>query len=157
MWDENRNPVSQRPCQIELERSVGERPMATMQLGVLTARAVAFTRRLRVRGRPPCSIERGEVLEIYPRATLRRLAHDDKRFVGAGKGKLTADERQSALRALAERIDHLDPANSGLVSEQAFDALVSAYTGWLEPDGLEHPPADFNLAAGWIWFPRLLS
>jgi hypothetical protein len=70
MWDHEHNPVTQRPCEIELESSVGERPMPTMQLGVLTARAVAFTRRLRVRGRPPCSIERGEVLKVYPRATL---------------------------------------------------------------------------------------
>ncbi len=157
MWGHKHNPVSQRPCEIELESSVGERPMPTMQLGVLTARAVAFTRRLRVRGRPPCSIERGEVLEVYPRATLRRLADGDKRFAGAGKGKLTADERSSALRAFAELIDDLDPESPGLVSEHAFDALVSAYTGWLAPGGLEQPPVGFNVAAGWIWFPRLAA
>lgn len=67
-------PVAQRPCEVELEKRVNERPLPTMQLGVLTGRAVALTRRLRARGKPPCSIERQEILEVYPRATLRRLA-----------------------------------------------------------------------------------
>lgn len=38
--------------------------------------------------------------------------------------------------------------------DHAFDALIAAYTGWLAPDGLEPPPADFNAAAGWIWLPK---
>jgi len=93
-------------------------------------------------------------LEVYPRATLRRLADSDKRFAGAAKGKLTAGERSTALLAFAERIDGLDPAQPRLISEHAFDAPVAAYTGWLAPDGLEQPPEGFNVAAGWIWFPR---
>jgi hypothetical protein len=92
----------------------------------------------------------GRVLEVYPGCTLRRLADSDKRFAGAGKGKFTADERSTALHAFADLID-FDPEDPRLISEHAFDA---AYTGWLAPDNLEQPPKDFNIAAGWIWFPR---
>lgn len=155
MWEQGRNPVAQRPCELVVEKRVAERPLPTMQLGVLTARAVALSRRLRSRGRPPCSIERGEVLEVYPRATLRRLSAEDHRFAAAGAGKLTAAQRARALEAFAECIDGVNPQHPALTSDHAFDALVSAYTGWLAPDGLERPPAAFNVAAGWIWFPRL--
>jgi predicted nuclease with RNAse H fold len=154
MWSEGRNPVAQRPCELHVETAVGERPLPTMQLGVLTARAVAFTRRLRARGTPPCSIERGEVLEVYPRATLRRLAASDHRFKATGTGKMTAHDRTQATMALAERIEGLDLDHPALSTDHAFDALITAYTGWLAPDGLEPPPSDFNVGAGWIWFPR---
>ena len=153
MWKLRRNPVAQRPCEIELEKAVEEHPLPTMQLGVITARAVAFSRRLRSRGTPPCSIERGEVLEVYPRATLRRLARSDKRFAATGRAKLTETERTAALHGFADLIDGVEVDDHRLSSDHAFDALVSAYTAWLAPDGLEPPPPGFNIAAGWIWFP----
>ncbi len=46
-----------------------------------------------------------------------------------------------------------DRSNVG-ASGHTLDAVIAAYTGWLHPDGLEAPPEDFNLAAGWIWFPE---
>jgi hypothetical protein len=132
---------------------LGERPLPTMQLGVLTARAVVFNRKLRSRGVPPCSIERHEILEVYPRATLRRLSERDSRFAGASRGKLTSNERASALAAFGDLISGVDPGDPRWASDHAFDALVSAYTGWLAPEGLEPPPKNFNVAAGWIWYP----
>jgi hypothetical protein len=42
----------------------------------------------------------------------------------------------------------------GVLDDHVFDAVVAAYTGWLFPDGLEPPPDGFNVAAGWIWFPK---
>jgi hypothetical protein len=35
-----------------------------------------------------------------------------------------------------------------------LNALIAAYTAWLAPDELELPPTGFNVASGWIWFPR---
>ncbi|MHB8660144.1 MAG: DUF429 domain-containing protein [Solirubrobacteraceae bacterium] len=124
MWEAGQNPVTQRPCEVALKQAVGERPLPTMQMGVLTARAVALSRRLRSRGRPPSSMERGEVLEVYPRATLRRLAASDHRFAAAGKGKLTETERALALEAFCDLIDGIDTQSSDLRADHAFDALV---------------------------------
>jgi hypothetical protein len=42
----------------------------------------------------------------------------------------------------------------GDLAGHALDAVIAAYTGWLGPDRLEQPPESFNLASGWIWFPR---
>ena len=38
-------------------------------------------------------------------------------------------------------------------SRDIFDAVLSAYTGWLGPERLEAPPENFNVASGRIWFP----
>jgi hypothetical protein len=76
-------------------------------------------------------------------------------LVDAGKGKLTEEERVETLKAFASLVDGIDAHRAALRSGHAFDALVSAYTAWLAPDGLELPPPGFNIAAGWIWFPRV--
>ena len=70
------------------------------------------------------------------------------RFAATGHAKLPETERTHALHGFANLIDGVDPDDERLSSEHAFDALVSAYTGWLAPDGLEAPPPGPNTAAG---------
>jgi hypothetical protein len=55
---------------------------------------------------------------------------------------------------LAQRIDGLDGFAELTTSGHVFDGLIAAYTAWRSPDGLEAPPAGFNLSAGWIWVPQ---
>lgn len=72
-------------------------------------------------------------------------------------GEEPADYRARVLGGISERVDglgaHPEPATNGHV----FDALIAAYTGWLGPGLLEPPPQGFNIASGWIWFPKLGS
>jgi hypothetical protein len=58
------------------------------------------------------------------------------------------------LGRLAERVDGLEAAPLLWSNGHVFDALIAAYTAWLAPGGLEPPPAGFNVASGWIWFPK---
>lgn len=157
MWKAGRNPVSQRACEIHVQELAGERPMPTMQLGVIAGRAVAFGRRLANRGTPPSVKERGEILEVYPRASLRRLGDGDARLLPRTKGETPRDFRARVLSALGERIDAIVDHGDELDNGHVFDALVAAYTGWLAPDGVEAPPDGFNLASGWIWLPLASS
>lgn len=153
MWAAGRNPVSQRPCEIHIEEHVGERPLPTMQLGVITARAVALGRRLANRGVPPSVLQRGEVLEVYPRATLRRLGDRDPRLLPRHKGEAPEAFRARVLGGLAESVDGIAEHHGALSNGHVFDGLVAAYTGWLGPARLEGPPPELNLSAGWIWVP----
>lgn len=153
MWTAGRNPVSQRACEVLVQERAGERPMPTMQLGVITGRAVAFARRLATRGIPPSVMERGEIVEVYPRASLRRLGGRDARLLPRAKSETPTDFRARVLEALGERIDGIPDHVAALDNGHVLDALVAAYTGWLAPDGVESPPPDFNLASGWIWLP----
>jgi Protein of unknown function (DUF429) len=125
-----------------------------MQLGVLTARAVALIRHLRSRGKPPSSIARGELLEVYPRATLRRLSLSDPRLAPKAKSEEPEAFHGRLVAGFADLVDSLEAHADDLLVPHTLDALVAAYTGWLAPDGLEPPPDGFNLAAGWIWLPR---
>ncbi len=125
-----------------------------MQIGVIAARAIAFGRRLSNRGTAPSVMQRGEVLEVYPRATLRRLSDSDGRLRLREKGESPEGFRGRVLEALGERVDGLANEPALLLDGHVFDALVAAYTAWLAPDGLEQPPEGFNVASGWIWFPR---
>lgn len=154
MWDAGWNPVSQRPCEKVLQDEVDERPMPTMQLGVITGRAVAFARKLATRGQAPSILERQEVLEVYPRATLSRLSKQTPSL--APKHKDEADEvyRERLVRGFGQLIDIGDHAPA-LANPHVLDGLIAAYTAWLAPEGLEPPPKGFNVASGWIWFPKL--
>lgn len=157
MWDAGLNPVSQRLCEEVIRTKVGERPLPTMQLGAITARAVALGRRLGSRGTPPSVMERGEILEVYPRATLRRLGESDPRLAPRAKAEDHAAFRLRVLKGFGELVGGLKDHATALAVTHTLDALVAAYTAWLAPDGLEPPPGEFNLAAGWIWFPRSQS
>jgi Protein of unknown function (DUF429) len=157
MWEAKWNPVSQRPCEMELWKLVEERPLPTLQIGVITARAVAFARKLAARCRPPSGLERGEVLEVYPRATLRRLAGSNPKLAPKVKGEPTEIYLDRIRFGLARLVDGLDEHETKLRNPHVLDGLIAAYTAWLSPAGLEPPPAGFNLASGWIWFPRAVG
>jgi predicted nuclease with RNAse H fold len=155
MWDQGRNPVAQRPCEVVLEGLVqGIRPIPTMQLGVITARAVVLARRLANRGSVPSVLERGEILEVYPRATLTQLQVGDNELRPRDKGEAPDAYRARVRSRLRTRIGQLDEHASELRNGHVFDALIAAYTGWLGPKGLQQPPDGFNLSSGWIWFPK---
>lgn len=153
MWAAKLNPVSQRLCERVVREQVGERPLPTMQLGVITGRAVVLARCLSSRGTAPSVMERGEVLEVYPRATLRRLSAADQRLAPRIKSESPAGFRKRVLEGFAALVGGLDEHAVALAVTHTLDALVAAYTGWLAPEGLEEPPEGFNIAAGWIWFP----
>jgi hypothetical protein len=152
------------PGQSATVRSRGEdddlRPgsEADVGLGIITARAVALVRKLSNRGIAPAAIERGEILEVYPRATLVRLTGIDKRLRPRSRGESQAKYRSRVLRGLEGdevglRVGERERSNVR-ASGHTLDAVIAAYTGWLHPDRLEAPPEDFNVAAGWIWFPK---
>lgn len=127
-----------------------------MRLGIITARAVALVRKLEVRGVPPASIVRREVVEVYPAASLMRLSaltedlrpketeEEEPEFCARAATGLT----EIGLKDVEAHRDKIEG------SRDVFDAVLSAYTGWLGPVGLEPPPDDFNVASGWIWFPK---
>lgn len=159
MWERGSNPISRRLCELEAKEMVpGLDPKPTMGLGAITARAVALVRKLENRGEPPASITRREVLEVYPRATLARLGTRDPRLEPRRRGEEEVTYRRRiiaglegdavSLRGVAERRATLES------SPDVLDAVIAAYTGWLAPEGLEAPPDGFNLASGWIWFPK---
>ncbi|MGH2973559.1 MAG: DUF429 domain-containing protein [Solirubrobacterales bacterium] len=157
MWEAGSNPVSRRPCEAEARALIeGLNPKPTMGLGIITARAVTLVRRLEVRGRPPASIARGEVLEVYPAASLLRFSVANEKLrpkqTGEGEGEFCA----RAATGLAELgVKGIEDHRAALeVSHDVLDAVLSAYTGWLHPGGLECPPDGFNVASGWIWFPK---
>lgn len=154
LWDRNWNAVSQRECELHISDHLHERPLPTMQLGVITARAVALANRLATRGTPPSVMERGEVLEVYPKATLRQLAVSNPSLAPRQKGEEPDAYRKRVLSALAQRIDNLGAHADALQSGHVFDGLIAAYTGWLSPTGLQPPPDNFNVASGWIWYPH---
>jgi predicted nuclease with RNAse H fold len=157
MWEAKLNPVSQRRCEQHVHDRVKERPLPTMQLGVITGRAVALARCLSSRGIAPSVMERGEVLEVYPRATLRRLSAKDERLVPRAKSESESTFNGRVLAGLSTLVGGIDAHRDALSVTHTLDALVAAYTGWLAPDGLEPPPKGFNIGAGWIWFPRAVD
>jgi predicted nuclease with RNAse H fold len=163
MWAAGSNPAIRRPCEAEAARLIpGLVPLPTMGLGIITARAVMLVRRLTNRGTAPASMARREVLEVYPRATLARLGRGDELLLPKRRGESETDYRTRVvgglegpvcrLRLTAEQRALL--SGSGDDGGHALDAVIAAYTGWLGIDRLEPPPEGFNLASGWIWFPR---
>jgi predicted nuclease with RNAse H fold len=157
MWAAGSNPVSRRLCELKAKEAiVGLDPKPTMGLGIITARAVALVKKLEVRGSPPASIARHEVLEVYPAASLLRLADQDKKLgpkqAGEGEGEFCARVATGLSHLGLEGIDNHRAEIEA--SRDVLDAVIAAYTGWLYPDGLEAPPDGFNVASGWIWFPK---
>jgi predicted nuclease with RNAse H fold len=157
MWNIGLNPVSQRECEHVVAERVKSAPLPTIQLGVITGRAVALARCLASRGRAPSVMERGEILEVYPRATLARLGAVDPRLAPRARLEDRAAYRQRVVDGFNDLVVGISPHSAELKVSHTLDALVAAYTGWLSPGGLEQPPPDFNIAAGWIWFPRLTA
>jgi predicted nuclease with RNAse H fold len=149
LWRAGWNPTSQRLCELLIYERVHERPMPTMQLGALAARALVLARRFR-RLRPP-----PRVLEVYPRATLAALRAADPAIRPRERAEERAAHRQGVIRAMrgSGLIDVPDRLRRRLSEEHVFDALIAAYTGWLYPHGLRPPPSVMRESDGWIWIP----
>lgn len=154
MWSAGSNPVIRRQCEVEVKQSVsGSSPNPTMGLGIITARAVSLVRKLRERKENQMLVANGAVLEVYPAATLRRLGRSDrppKKASASVRGTFYSE----VVDGLASKIDGLNDLPLCRTNDDVFDALLAAYTGWLYPDRLEEPPKGFDLASGWIWFPK---
>lgn len=146
-------PYTQRACDVVLYRRYGIMPRETLGqgMGPLTARAHYLRRVLE-----PGFMLDENLIEVYPRATITRL-------VGAAKArayKRTAESwrtRAEILEGLADDL-RFDVWREGCLSDDHFfDAVISAYTGYLwARDGWVLPVEDREVftADGWIWFPR---
>ena len=149
LWDAGWNPTTRRWCELGVYQQVGERPLSTMRLGEITARAVVLARELT---RSPAT-----VLEVYPRATLRRLAAADERFARPHPGEQPEQHHARVLAGLSNLIGGVAEHPLLTTNRHVLDALTAAYTGWLWPDKLEPPPALPLRRSGWIWFPSKAS
>lgn len=153
MWTAGYNPVSERPCEAYVREVVGERPLPTMQLGSITARAIVLARRLEAND-DRWSAREGRVLEVYPRATLRSLAASDHRLRPRQPKEPQEQFRARIVAGLQEVIDGLEAWPETREIGHVLDALISAYTAWLWPSSLRAPPRGWPFEeGGWIWFP----
>lgn len=154
MWAGGSNPVIRRECEVELKRMIpGSQPNPTMGLGIITARAVGLVRKLESRPVAPLSVASREILEIYPAASLRQMG-----WTGRPPKRAPLKDRVSfyseVVDSLTTEVNGTDEWPQCREQDDVFDALIAAYTGWLYPEGLVTPPQGFNLASGWIWFPK---
>lgn len=157
MWRAGSNPVARRLCESFAREMVPHLdPKPTMGLGIITARAVALVRKLEVRGRAPSSIARGEILEVYPTATLLRLSAQSVKLRPKARGEAEGDFCSRVASGLVEiGLGGIEDQRDQLeANRDVLDAVLAAYTGWLGPERLEQPPEGFNPASGWIWFPK---
>jgi predicted nuclease with RNAse H fold len=157
MWADGSNPVIRRQCEVELKRLIpGAEPNPTMGLGIITARAVALVGKLESRPVAPMSVAGREILEIYPAASLRQMGWTN-RPPKEDALEVRVQFYTEVVESLETEIDGLSDWPKCRENDDVFDALIAAYTGWLYPEGLVEPPSGFNLASGWIWFPKPAS
>ena len=153
VWEQGGNPTSQRPCEL-LIREPGFHPLPTMQVGVLTARAIGLVRTLRRTGWVQSNERPQGIIEVYPRGTLHRLGVADSQLRTRGPEEKPEDFRHRVLSALGSTVEGLANWSDELRNPHSFDALIAAYTGWLAPGGLEPPSREIDPRSGWIWMPR---
>jgi predicted nuclease with RNAse H fold len=145
LWKAGGNPTSQRLCEREVHVATGVRPIPTMRLGVIAGRGIALARRA-ANATPGM-----QLLEVYPRASLHRLSAALPDLAPPIVGETAESFRGRVARAFEASIDGIgDPSTW---SAHEVDALVSAYTGWLFPERLVGPPANWAPEAGWIYYP----
>ena len=153
VWDAGGHPVTERLTEVRLRNELATGPLPTMRIGQIAARGVALARRLLASQNMLHPGGGLQILEVYPYATQVRLAHRDQEL---GPRRRHEDPDAAARRVLDALSAHVDnvAANAQLATgPHVLDGLLSAYTGWLYPDGVEQPPQHFNPAAGWIWLP----
>ena len=151
IWKLDGHPLTQRLCEKELNRTTpefdGTHPQRTMGLGLITARGVALARRhegggFGDAGRPV------QLIEVYPYGTLRRLKiqtrqpkQDDESF------------RKNTINELGKLVSGLGSFDKRTLHE--MDAVIAAYTGWLEMEGRTCVrPDDWPQGSGWITLPK---
>ena len=145
MWASGANPVAARPCELWLRGELGLRPLPTMQLGVIAARAIALGRRA------ARELRSTVVLEVYPRASLHRLSARDPRLATRQQGEPIDLFRARVIDGFGDLVEGLpEPAE---LTMHEIDAIVAAYTAWLSPHGLLAPPEGWPGDSGWIAVP----
>lgn len=155
VWEEGGHPVTERLCEVRLRKELRTGPLPTMRIAQIAARGVALARRIMAGGTRLGPAGSVRVLEVYPAASLARLAMVDDRLRPRDATEGVDAFIARVLDALSERIDGVGEAREELRNGHVLDALIAAYTGWLGDKGLERPPEDFNQAAGWIWLPAV--
>jgi predicted nuclease with RNAse H fold len=153
VWSAGGHPVTERLCEVRLRDELDAGPLPTMRIAQIAARGTALARRLLAGG---TRLESGRVvvLEVYPYATMFRLGKLEAGLLPRAPGETGTALTERVLTALASRVDVDVVHRPALVDGHALDALIAAWTGWLHPGEVEHPPSGFNAAAGWIWLPR---
>ncbi len=158
VWQVGGNPMTERFCEVALRKelkTIPPRPQATMRLGQIAARGVALSRRLAALRHDPTHRVPAHVIEIYPYASQHRLAATEPRVRPQEEDETHQTYAERVLDGIEQLGVDLGPHRPQLAREHVLDALLAAHTGSLAWGGLESPPDGFNLAAGWIWFPRL--
>jgi predicted nuclease with RNAse H fold len=153
VWDAGGHPVTERLCEVSLRDRLPSGPLPTMRIAQIAARGVTLARRVLAGGTRLGPAGAVTVLEVYPYATLVCLGSSDERLKPRRSNEEHATFSGRVLDALGEHLGGLDDHSDALREEHVIDALIAAWTGWLAPDGLEQPPPEYNVAAGWIWLP----
>ena len=127
------SPYTIRMTEEWIRRELGIRPMPTMVLGMITARGILIVRRLRGAG------FKGEIIEVYPKATLYALARSrtyrgrkfDKaiRYYKSKRGDITDIRYLTVtLSSILDIGKWLEPCWE---DHNRFDAVISGLTGYL--------------------------
>lgn len=157
VWAAGGNPVTERLTEVRLRSELESGPLPTMRIGQIAARGVALARRILAGGTglgPPGSMQ---VLEVYPYASLVRLAQRNSRWAPRAVQEEWDVFAGRVLDAFTDELDGVKGSRPELAETHVLDALVAAYTGWLAPDRLQTPPDDYNVASGWIWLPKPMA
>jgi predicted nuclease with RNAse H fold len=145
---------TQRACEVVLHKRYGILPRETLGqgMGPLTARAHYLRRAL-----GPTFELNANLIEVYPKATIyalfgERPAKRYKREVGTWR------TRAKILEALGHELSFDVWREGCLQNDHCFDAVISAYTGYLwAKQGWSLPVNDRAIFEedGWIWFPPM--
>lgn len=156
--DSGGNPYAERLTEIYVPRELEEvRPMQTMALGQIVARAIYLLKRLRNENFPSSKIR-----EVYPKASLfalkrvLRLSPED--FDHAVRKYKTKDEGRKARAFI---IDYLSPLidfssfrEDCEGSHDKLDATIAGLSAYYSIQNLTLPrPEEFPAEAGWIEIP----
>ncbi len=144
-------PYNQRLTDLYVQHRTNKRPIPTMHLGMVTARAVYLLGRLRAEGFP---MER--VIEVYPGGALHTMREE----LGLSRDDIKGYKRSALkrLRLIEVLEPHLNFGGHGAACverDDFLDAVLAAYIGYLYPDRVEGPPEGFPVEDGWIYLPSV--
>ncbi len=142
MWAEGWHPVTARECEFLLVKAGHSRPLNTMQIGMIAARAIVLARDLRALGLT--------VLEAYPRAVRPWLQQQAAESTWEGGYEGLADAlRTTGLLTFAPTID------LNAVEPDALDASLCVLVGiaYLRGETVPPPEGLDEERDGWIRVP----
>ncbi len=154
VWAHHGHPVTERLCEVRLRGELNAGPLPTMRIAQIAARGATLARRILAGGTRLGAPGRVRVLEVYPYATLSRLGEESRGLRPQENGEDNLAFADRILASLSPHLKGIGEHAAALRTRHALDALVAAFTGWLDPEELEAPPEGFNQASGWIWLPR---